>query len=117
MFHLAFPDMDDQYIWLREGLASYLEPLARARIGTQSEQNVWKDLIEGMPQGEPEEGDRGLDVTHTWGRTYWGGSMFCLLLDTSASASRRKTENQLTTRCGRSSTRAAIAIRTGRSTR
>ena len=34
-----------------------------------------------MPQGEPQLGDRGLDHTHTWGRTYWGGAMFCLLAD------------------------------------
>jgi hypothetical protein len=81
MFHLAFPDMEEQYIWLREGLASYLEPLARARVGTLSEEDVWRDLVEGLPQGQPEAGDQGLDVTHTWGRTYWGGSMFCLLLD------------------------------------
>ncbi len=24
---------------------------------------------------------RGLDNTHTWGRTYWGGALFCLLAD------------------------------------
>jgi hypothetical protein len=29
----------------------------------------------------PEAGDRGLDFTHTWGRTYWGGALFCLLAD------------------------------------
>jgi predicted metalloprotease with PDZ domain len=34
-----------------------------------------------MPQGLPAEGDRGLDRTHTWGRTYWGGALFCLLAD------------------------------------
>ena len=26
-------------------------------------------------------GDKGLDQTHTWGRTYWGGAMFCLVAD------------------------------------
>jgi predicted metalloprotease with PDZ domain len=34
-----------------------------------------------MPQGQPKTGDEGLDNTHTWGRTYWGGAMFCLLAD------------------------------------
>jgi len=29
----------------------------------------------------PEPGDQGLDHTHTWGRTYWGGALFCLLAD------------------------------------
>jgi hypothetical protein len=81
MFHLAFPDMDDQYIWLREGLASYLEPLARARIGNLPVKKVWRDIYEGLPRGQPQSGDQGLDNTHTQGRTYWGGSMFCLLAD------------------------------------
>jgi hypothetical protein len=27
------------------------------------------------------KGDRGLDKTPTWGRTYWGGALFCLLAD------------------------------------
>jgi hypothetical protein len=34
-----------------------------------------------MAQGEPEAGDLGLDRTHTWGRTYWGGALFCLVAD------------------------------------
>ena len=34
-----------------------------------------------MPRGLPQERDGGLDHTHTWGRTYWGGAMFCLLAD------------------------------------
>ena len=33
------------------------------------------------PAGCRRRGDRGLDHTHTWGRTYWGGAMFCLLAD------------------------------------
>jgi predicted metalloprotease with PDZ domain len=38
-------------------------------------------MVEGMPQGLPEAGDRGLDRTHTWGRTYWGGCLFWLMAD------------------------------------
>jgi len=34
-----------------------------------------------MPNGLPESADRGLDYTPTWGRTYWGGALFCLLAD------------------------------------
>jgi hypothetical protein len=44
-----------------------------------------------MPKGLPEAGDRGLDYTPTWGRTYWGGAMFCLYADTEI---RRRTRNQ-----------------------
>jgi len=38
-------------------------------------------MIEGMPEGLPKRGDRGLDRTPTWGRTYWGGALFWLLAD------------------------------------
>jgi len=44
-----------------------------------------------MPRGLPQAGDRGLDHTHTWGRTYWGGAMFCLLADVEI---RRRTQNR-----------------------
>ncbi len=42
---------------------------------------MWGDLIRDLPQGLPGPRDRGLDFTHTWGRTYWGGALFCLLAD------------------------------------
>ncbi len=32
--HLAFPDMTRQHHWLEEGQATYIEPIARAQIGT-----------------------------------------------------------------------------------
>jgi len=38
-------------------------------------------MLHDMPKGMPERGDRGLDLTPTWGRTYWGGAMFCLMAD------------------------------------
>jgi predicted metalloprotease with PDZ domain len=37
--------------------------------------------VRSMPNGLPRSGDEGLDRTHTWGRTYWGGALFCLLAD------------------------------------
>ena len=81
MFHLGFPSLDRRYHYLEEGLSDYLEPLARVRIGQISEQRVWRDFIEGMPNGLPKVGDGGLDGTEDWGRTYWGGCMFWLLAD------------------------------------
>jgi predicted metalloprotease with PDZ domain len=38
-------------------------------------------MVHDMPQGQPGPRDRGLDHTHNWGRTYWGGAIFCLLAD------------------------------------
>ncbi len=44
-----------------------------------------------MVKGEPGLFDRGLDNTHTWGRTYWGGALFCLVADVRM---RKATKNQ-----------------------
>jgi len=91
MTHLALPSLPDDQEWLEEGLATYVEPLARARAGRLSTEDVWSGMVQGMPKGLPQAGDRGLDRTHTWGRTYWGGALFCLLADLEI---RRRTENQ-----------------------
>jgi hypothetical protein len=81
MTHLALPDTGEQHAWLSEGIATYVEGVARVQAGNRTETDVWAEELRSMPRGMPQEGDRGLDVTHTWGRTYWGGAMFCLLAD------------------------------------
>lgn len=81
MIHLAFPSMEDDQHWIEEGISTYVEPVARAREGGMSVKEVWGTFVRDMPKGEPAPGDQGLDNTHTWGRTYWGGAMFCLVAD------------------------------------
>jgi hypothetical protein len=81
MVHLAFPSVAEEHHWIEEGSATYIEPVARARAGDLPPEKVWGDLVDGLPKGLPETGDRGLDFTPTWGRTYWGGALFCLLVD------------------------------------
>jgi len=81
MVHLAFPSVNRAHHWIEEGIATYVEPWARIRIGNLTPEKVWGDLVRDMPQGLPESGDQGLDRTHTWGRTYWGGALFCLVAD------------------------------------
>jgi hypothetical protein len=81
MFHLAFPTLDDRYLWMMEGLSDYLEPVARARVGQWTARDVWLEFVEGLPQGLPEAGDRGLDNTRTRERIYWGGNLYWLLAD------------------------------------
>ena len=81
MVHLAFPSVPARHHWIEEGIATYVEPIARAQIGDLTSAKVWRDLVDGLPHGLPAENDRGLDYTHTWGRTYWGGALFCLLAD------------------------------------
>jgi hypothetical protein len=81
MCHLALPYLGDEHTWLSEGLAVYNEGIARVQAGNRTEADVWSEEIHSMPRGMPQPGDEGLDRTHTWGRTYWGGAMFCLLAD------------------------------------
>jgi len=81
LVHLGFPSLPRRHLWAEEGLATYVEPIARARVGELSAEKVWGDLVRGLPQGLPGQGDEGLDRTHTWGRTYWGGALFWLLAD------------------------------------
>ncbi len=91
MVHLAFPTQEDQHHWIEEGQAVYIEPIARARIGELTPEKIWGDMIRDMPQGQPAKGDQGLDHIHSWGRTYWGGAIFCLLADVQI---RERTHNQ-----------------------
>ena len=81
MVHLALPDMSDRYNWLSEGLAVYVEPVARAQAGDLTAKEIWLAMVQDMPKGLPRSGDQGLDNTDTWGRKYWGGAMFCLMAD------------------------------------
>jgi hypothetical protein len=92
MTHLALPDTGEAHAWLSEGLATYVEGVARVQAGNRNERDVWAEEVRAMPRGLPEPGDRGLDHTHTWGRTYWGGAMFCLLADVGI---RQRTELRL----------------------
>jgi hypothetical protein len=81
MVHLAMPEFGERYAWLEEGLATYVEPVARVQAGQLTEEKIWRDMLQDMPKGLPASGDQGLDNTHTWGRTYWGGALFYLLAD------------------------------------
>ena len=90
MTHLALPDVEDSHLWLAEGIAVYVEPVARVQAGDLTAEKIWGDMVRDMPKGLPQLGDRGLDHTPTWGRTYWGGAMFCLLADVEI---RKETDN------------------------
>jgi len=92
MLHLAFPSMmGDENHWLEEGLSVYVEPIARIRAGHWTALQMWGELVRDMPKGEPQEGDEGLDRTHTWARTYWGGALFCFVADVEI---RKQTKNK-----------------------
>jgi hypothetical protein len=92
MTHLALPDVGDDQSWFSEGLAVYVEGVAREQAGNRTQQDVFAEQMQQMPRGMPQAGDQGLDHTHTWGRTYWGGAMFCFLADVEI---HRRTGNRL----------------------
>ena len=81
LLHLALPRLARAHQWLHEGVATYGEGALRVHAGRISAQRWWGELVRGLPQGQPAGGDAGLDHTPTWGRTYWGGTLFCLQAD------------------------------------
>jgi hypothetical protein len=91
MVHTAMVSLPDHQLWLEEGLATYIEPIARVQAGELTAASIWADMMRGMPNGEPGLEDRGLNRTPTWGRTYWGGALFCLMADIQI---RRQTANR-----------------------
>ncbi|HLK53449.1 MAG TPA: hypothetical protein VKU42_08325, partial [Candidatus Angelobacter sp.] len=82
---------DDQH-WIEEGISTYVEPVARARAGRMPVDEVWRSFVHDMPKGEPQPGDKGLDNTHSWANTYWGGGLFCLVADVRI---REQTKNRM----------------------
>jgi hypothetical protein len=89
--HTALPALSPDHHWLEEGLATYVEPIARVQIGTLSPEQLWGGMVHDIGKGEPQPGEDGLDNTHTWASTYWGGALFCLMADVSI---REKTGNR-----------------------
>lgn len=78
LVHLSMPGLASRHRWLEEGLATYLEPVARARIGYVHQEDVWAEWLQNMHKGQPVVGEGGLDGTERWGRIYWGGAGFWL---------------------------------------
>jgi hypothetical protein len=92
MVHLALPELGRRHNWLAEGLATYVEGIARAQYGNRDITDVWAEYRHSMPMGLPHSGEGGMDQTPTWARTYWGGALFCLQADV---AIREKTANRV----------------------
>src|ERR1700730_15666615 len=91
MVHLSFPSVAEDHHWIEEGIATYVEPIARIQAKQMDAPQMWADLARDMPKGVPQHSDKGLDHTHTWASTYWGGALFCFLADVDI---RRQTHNQ-----------------------
>jgi hypothetical protein len=78
--HLGSPLMRDTGAWLNEGIATFYEPVLRARAGWKSEDEVWREWISSMPRGMPAITGIGLENAGRGG-IYWGGALFVLMAE------------------------------------
>jgi hypothetical protein len=92
MVHLALPEIGRRHDWLAEGLAVYVEGVARAQAGNRAIADVWAEDRRSMPMGLPRTGEGGMDQTPTWARKYWGGALYCLEADVQI---RQRTANRV----------------------
>jgi hypothetical protein len=81
MIHQAIPYVSRQHFWVAEGLAVYVESIARVQAGHLSAAQIWRDFLRQMPRGIAPETDKGLDFTRNHSRVYWGGAVFFMLAD------------------------------------
>jgi hypothetical protein len=81
LFHVGTPSFIGEGKWYDEGLATYYEPLIRARLGWYSQAGVWHEFLTNMPRGLDAMTRRGLEHPARYSDTYWGGGLFCLLAD------------------------------------
>jgi predicted metalloprotease with PDZ domain len=82
LFHLGFPTFRGEGRWLGEGLATYYEPILRARAGWMTDAEVFRQFARNMPRGQgPRGSNAGLSVREDLDAIYWGGALFCLAAD------------------------------------
>lgn len=81
LMHLGFPSLRRTHLWMEEGMAVFGEPLVRVRAGMEDPSVLWSEWLEQGALGLPRPGEGGLETTHTWARTYWGGAVFWLVVD------------------------------------
>ena len=79
LVHVGFPRLTPNDAWFAEGLATYVEPIARARAGLLPADGVWKDFAENFPRGRKSK--EALSGTQDIDRVYWGGALYFLLVD------------------------------------
>lgn len=80
MLHLGTPLLRDTGIWFNEGIATYFEPILRARAGWKTEDEVWREWLTSMPRSLPALTKTGLRNAPSR-RAYYGGALYLLLAD------------------------------------
>jgi hypothetical protein len=80
MIHMAIPYVPRYEFWAAEGLAVYVESIARIQAGHIAPEPAWHDFMRRMPGGLP-KADEGLSQSRDHNRVYWGGALFFLEAD------------------------------------
>lgn len=79
LIHTGMPYVRSRGTWLMEGAATYVEPIIRARAGWKTEQEVWREWVDNMPQGVQAFSSA---LANASGRqNYWAGATFMLMAD------------------------------------
>jgi hypothetical protein len=82
LFHLGFPTFRGEGRWLGDGLATYYEPVLRARAGWTTDADVFLQFARNMPRGMPKRGSASaLAQRDDLDSIYWGGALFCFAAD------------------------------------
>ncbi len=89
LFHVGVPSFYREGKWFDEGLATYFEPVIRARAGLLSEAELWQSFAEEMPPALGVFRQRGLERARDYRELYWGGAVFCLVADVAARSATR----------------------------
>ncbi len=84
LFHLGFPSVQKDARWLDEGLATYFEPIIRARAGWQTKESVWSEFARDMWQGLDAVERTGMFRAESRSGMYWGGAIVSMLADVRA---------------------------------
>jgi hypothetical protein len=81
LIHTGMPYLRGGGTWFMEGAATYVEPIIRARAGWKTEEEVWREWVDNMPQGV-QAFSKSNGMANASGReNYWGGATFMLMAD------------------------------------
>jgi hypothetical protein len=114
MTHLAFPDMAEEHHWIEEGLATYVEPVARGASAGSRLPKSGAASSRACPRGSPAAAAASTARSSGDGRTGVGPSSGSSR--SWGSVMRRATARVCPTRCAACTRRAAASGSTGRST-
>jgi predicted metalloprotease with PDZ domain len=82
LFHLGCPSFVGEGHWLEEGLATYYEPILRARAGWITSAGLWGHFRAEFSRGLRKAGEPpNLEDRDDIDSTYWGGALFAFLAD------------------------------------